>query len=62
MKDSSKTIRIRVKRSDLMALVRSCVMIEFDPEYDPETRRIYRDLHDRIKQILQKWEVQDDNK
>ena len=62
MKDSFKTIRIRVKRSDLMALVRACIMIEFDMEYDQDTRRQYRDLHEKIKQILQGWEVQYDNK
>lgn len=62
MKDSSKTIRICMKRSDLMALVRACIMIEFNLKYDQDTRRQYRDLHEKIQDQLSKWEVQNDNK
>lgn len=60
--ENQKTVRISLKKRELIDLMKACTMIQFDESFSDETRRTYRDLHDKIRDLIRKWEVQNDNK
>ena len=61
--ENQRSIRISLKKREMIDLIKACTLIQFSECFPEETRKTYRDLHDKIQGQIRKWEEQNnDNK
>ena len=59
---NDKIVNVKVTRHELCKLMLSCTNLAFDQSLDEGSRRMWRDLHDKLKATLTAWdETHDDN-
>ena len=61
VQENQKTVRISLKKREMIDLMKACTLIQFDERYSKETQKTFRDLHTRIKEQLRKWEEQNND-
>ena len=54
--ENEKTITIRLKKRELIDVMKACTLIQFDEIFLEETRNKYRDIHDKLMGQITKWE------
>ena len=54
--ENERTIVCRIKKRDVTDLLKACTVIEFSDDFPGETRERYRNLHDKLRMILNDWE------
>lgn len=59
---NNKTVNVKVTRHELCKLMLACTNLAFDASLGESSRKMWHDLHDKLKVVLNEWdETHDDN-